>query len=184
MEKLYDAGKVRAIGVSNFSTKKLEDLIAVARVRPAVNQVECHPGWQQTKLHSFCQSAGVHLTVSRITLSVKVLHGLLFLENFLHLLYCICILQAYSSLGSPGTTWVERIVLEDRTLNSIAKQLGKTPAQVALRWNIQMGHSVLPKTVREERMKQNLDVFGWSIPDDLIEKISKIEQVNLFDDLD
>jgi alcohol dehydrogenase (NADP+) len=73
MEKLYDAGKVRAIGVSNFSTKKLEGLIAVARVRPAVNQVECHPGWQQTKLHSFCQSAGVHLTVSRITLSVTVL---------------------------------------------------------------------------------------------------------------
>jgi diketogulonate reductase-like aldo/keto reductase len=150
MEKLYDAGKVRAIGVSNFSTKKLEDLIAVARVRPAVNQVECHPGWQQTKLHSFCQSAGVHLT-------------------------------AYSSLGSPGTTWVERIVLEDPTLNSIAKQLGKTPAQVALRWNIQMGHSVLPKTVREERMRQNLDVFGWSIPDDLIEKISKIEQERLLD---
>jgi alcohol dehydrogenase (NADP+) len=73
MEKLYDASKVRAIGVSNFSTKKLGDLIDVAHVRPVVNQVECHPGWQHTKLHSFCQSAAVHLIVSRITLSVKVL---------------------------------------------------------------------------------------------------------------
>jgi diketogulonate reductase-like aldo/keto reductase len=64
MEKLYDTGKARAIGVSNFSTKKLGDLLAIARVCPAVNQVECHPGWQQTKLHSFCQSAGIHLSVS------------------------------------------------------------------------------------------------------------------------
>ncbi|TVU36541.1 hypothetical protein EJB05_18478, partial [Eragrostis curvula] len=63
MEKLYDAGKARAIGVSNFSTKKLGDLLAVARVPPAVNQVECHPGWQQSKLHNFCQSTGVHLSV-------------------------------------------------------------------------------------------------------------------------
>ena len=64
MEKLYDTGKVRAIGVSNFSTKKLGDLLAVARIPPAVNQVECHPGWQQTKLNSFCQSTGIHLSVS------------------------------------------------------------------------------------------------------------------------
>jgi alcohol dehydrogenase (NADP+) len=67
MEKLYDAGKARAIGVSNFSSKKLGDLLAVARVPPAGDQVECHPGWQQTKLHNFCQSAGVHLTVSLIS---------------------------------------------------------------------------------------------------------------------
>lgn len=64
MEKLYDSGKARAIGVSNFSCKKLGDLLEVARVPPAVNQVECHPGWQQVKLHKFCQSKGVHITVS------------------------------------------------------------------------------------------------------------------------
>ena len=64
MEALYDSGKARAIGVSNFSSKKLGDLLAVARVPPAVNQVECHPVWQQPKLHEFCQSRGVHLSVS------------------------------------------------------------------------------------------------------------------------
>ncbi|XP_028551819.1 NADPH-dependent aldo-keto reductase, chloroplastic-like [Dendrobium catenatum] len=62
LEKLYDTGKARAIGVSNFSSKKLEDLLAVARVPPAVNQVECHPGWQQPRLHQVCQSKGIHLS--------------------------------------------------------------------------------------------------------------------------
>lgn len=64
MESLYHLGKARAIGVSNFSTKKLSDLLDVANVPPAVNQVECHPSWQQAKLHSFCKSKGVHVSVS------------------------------------------------------------------------------------------------------------------------
>ena len=64
MEALFDSGKARAIGVSNFSSKKLGDLLEVARVPPAVNQVECHLSWQQDKLREFCKSKGVHLTVS------------------------------------------------------------------------------------------------------------------------
>lgn len=64
MEALYDSGKARAIGVSNFSVKKLQDLLKVARVTPAVNQVECHPGWHQEKLHEFCKSKGIHVSVS------------------------------------------------------------------------------------------------------------------------
>ena len=69
MEKLYDSGKARAIGVSNFSCKKLEDLLAVARVPPAANQVECHPVWQQDKLRKLCQSKGIHLSVSSTPIS-------------------------------------------------------------------------------------------------------------------
>jgi alcohol dehydrogenase (NADP+) len=68
-------------------------------------------------------------------------------------------------------------VLKEPTVISIAEKLGKTPAQVALRWNIQMGHSVLPKSVNEERIKQNLDVYDWSIPDELLAKFSEIKQV-------
>lgn len=64
MEALYDSGKARAIGVCNFSSKKLADLMAIARIPPAVDQVECHPGWQQTKLREFCNANGVHLSVS------------------------------------------------------------------------------------------------------------------------
>ena len=66
MEALYDSGKARAIGVSNFSSKKLGDLLEIARVPPAVNQVECHPVWQQPKLHAFCKAKGVHLSVSML----------------------------------------------------------------------------------------------------------------------
>lgn len=64
MEALYDSGKAKAIGVSNFSSKKLQDLLNIARVPPSVNQVECHPVWQQPNLHEFCASKGVHVSVS------------------------------------------------------------------------------------------------------------------------
>ncbi|KAJ0979558.1 hypothetical protein J5N97_015032 [Dioscorea zingiberensis] len=148
MEKLYESGKARAIGVSNFSTKKLEDLLATARIPPAVDQVECHPVWQQTKLRKFCQSKGIHLT-------------------------------AYSPLGSPGTTWINANVLSNPTLKMVAQELGKTPAQVAIRWGIQMGHSVLPKSTTETRIKENFDLFSWSIPDDLFVKFYEIEQARL-----
>ena len=63
MEGLYSSGQARAIGVSNFSTKKLQDLLIYAKVPPAVVQVECHPVWQQTALHNLCKSTGVHLSV-------------------------------------------------------------------------------------------------------------------------
>ncbi|EEF32521.1 aldo-keto reductase, putative [Ricinus communis] len=149
MEALYNSGKARAIGLSNFSTKKLADLLEVARIPPAVNQVECHPSWQQAKLREFCQSKGVHLS-------------------------------GYSPLGSPGTTWLKSDVLKNPVLNMVAEKLGKTPAQVALCWGLQMGHSVLPKSTNEERIKENFDVFQWSIPDDLFAKFSEIEQASTF----
>ncbi|KAE8099330.1 hypothetical protein FH972_017321 [Carpinus fangiana] len=63
MEGLYASGQARAIGVSNFSTNKLQDLLKYAKVPPAVNQVECHPVWQQPALHNLCNSTGVHLSV-------------------------------------------------------------------------------------------------------------------------
>ncbi|CAK7342792.1 unnamed protein product [Dovyalis caffra] len=148
MEALYDSGKARAIGVSNFSSKKLGDLLAVARIPPAVNQVECHPEWQQPKLHEFCKSKGVHLS-------------------------------AYSPLGSPGTGSIKSQVLKNSILNMIAEKLGKSPAQVALRWGLQMGHSVLPKSTNEARIKENFDIFYWSIPEDLFAKFSEIKQERL-----
>lgn len=148
MEKLYDSGKIKAIGVSNVSPKKLEDLIAVARVPPAVNQVECHPVWQQRRLRSVCQSNNVHLS-------------------------------AFSPLGSPGTEWINGNVLKHSIVVEVAEKLGKTPAQVALRWGIQMGHSVLPKSTHEGRIKENIDLYDWTIPEDLFAKFAEIEQTRL-----
>ncbi|KAK4582042.1 hypothetical protein RGQ29_025274 [Quercus rubra] len=149
MEALYDSGKARAIGVSNFSSKKLGDLLEIARVPPAVNQVECHPVWQQPKLHAFCKAKGVHLS-------------------------------GYAPLGSPGSTAaINNEILKNPILLTVAEKLGKTSAQVALRWGVQMGHSVLPKSTNEARIKENHDVLDWSIPDDLFAKLSEIEQERL-----
>lgn len=147
MEGLYASGQARAIGVSNFSTKKLQDLIKIAKVPPAVNQVECHPVWQQPGLHNLCKSTGVHLT-------------------------------AYSPLGSPGS-WVKGEILKEPVLIEIAEKLNKSPAQVALRWGIQSGHSVLPKSVNESRIKENLSLFDWPIPAELFSKFSAIHQQRL-----
>ncbi|EPS58903.1 hypothetical protein M569_15909, partial [Genlisea aurea] len=141
MEALYDSGKAKAIGVSNFSSKKLSDLLSIARIPPAVNQVECHPSWNQSKLREFCKSSGVHLS-------------------------------GYSPLGSPGTARLKGDILKNPTILDVAEKLEKTPAQIALRWGVQMGHSVLPKSTTESRIKENFDVFGWSIPDELFAKLS------------
>lgn len=62
----------------------------------------------------------------------------------------------------------------------VADKLGKSPAQVAIRWGLQMGHSVLPKSIHEDRIKENFDVFTWSIPDDLFAKFSEMEQASKF----
>ncbi|XP_061339803.1 NADPH-dependent aldo-keto reductase, chloroplastic-like isoform X2 [Gastrolobium bilobum] len=146
MEALYDSAKARAIGVSNFSSKKLQDLLEIARVPPAVNQVECHPAWQQQKLHAFCESKGIHLS-------------------------------GYSPLGSPGM--LKSDILQNPIIKVVAEKLGKTPGQVALRWGLQVGHSVLPKSTNEARIKENFDLFEWSIPEDLIVKFSEIKQERL-----
>ncbi|XP_058729216.1 NADPH-dependent aldo-keto reductase, chloroplastic-like [Vicia villosa] len=146
MEALYDSGKAKAIGVSNFSTKKLQALLDIARVPPAANQVELHPGWQQSKLHVFCASKGIHVS-------------------------------GYSPLGSPGV--LKSDILQNPIVKEVAEKLGKTPGQVALRWGLQAGHSVLPKSTNEARIKENLDVIDWSIPEDLISKFSEIKQDKL-----
>lgn len=70
-------------------------------------------------------------------------------------------------------------MLKNPILNLVAEKLGKTPAQVALRWGLQMGHSVLPKSTNEKRINENFDVFDWCIPEDLCAKFSEIEQVKL-----
>lgn len=71
-------------------------------------------------------------------------------------------------------------MLKQPAVISVAEKLGKTPAQVCLRWGIQMGQSVLPKSTHEARIKENLDVLNWSIPDDLLAKFSEIPQVDSF----
>lgn len=87
MEGLYASGQARAIGVSNFSTKKLQDLLTHSKVPPAVNQVECHPVWQQPVLHNLCKSTGIHLSVMQKDTRLYNSFILLTFINFLFFFY-------------------------------------------------------------------------------------------------
>ncbi|KAI8520197.1 hypothetical protein Bbelb_034540 [Branchiostoma belcheri] len=139
MESLVDEGLCRAIGVSNFNPQQLERVLQNCRIKPAVNQVELHPYLVQQKLVDYCKSKDVVIT-------------------------------AYSPLGSPGRDFAqpgEARVLEDPVVLDIAKNHGKTPAQVLLRYHLDRGIVVIPKSVTPSRIKENLqlqDPQGFPLP--------------------
>lgn len=108
------------------------------------------------------------------------LNKTLFVTCVFIILHLVFWFQAYSPLGSPGTTWIKGDVLKNPILNMISEKLGKTPAKVALRWGLQMGQSVLPKSINESRIKENFEIFDWSIPEDLFVKFSEIEQASSY----
>lgn len=79
--------------------------------------------------------------------------------------------QAYSPLG-------KKKVLEHAIVKMVAEELGKTPAQVVLRWGLQMGHSLVPKSSKQTRIQENFDLFDWSIPEHMLAKFSEINQAS------
>lgn len=102
MEKLVDTGRVRAIGVSNFSVKKLQDLLKYAKVLPAVNQVECNPIWQQHNLREFCKSQHIHLSVSSISLNESFTMNIIILfMELMWIYYFFAIYGVFISVLGP-----------------------------------------------------------------------------------
>ncbi|MFI7349711.1 aldo/keto reductase [Streptomyces sp. NPDC049936] len=136
LEKLLADGKVRAIGVSNFMVDHLARLLDATDVVPSVNQLEIHPYFQQ-----------------RAVLDFDDAHGIL---N-----------QAWSPIGGitfyPGYGEHRRSVLEDPAVTGIAEAHGKSPAQVLLRWGLQQGRSVIPKSTKRHRIAENIDVFDFDL---------------------
>lgn len=137
MEELVTAGLVRHIGVCNYPTGLMRDLLNYARVKPAVLQVELHPYLTQPKLVRFCHEAGIAVT-------------------------------AFSPLGAPsyvplGMADAAESVLTEPVVTAAAGAHGKTPAQVVLRWGVQRGTGVVPKTVRPDRLAENLAVLDWEL---------------------
>ncbi|OMO72590.1 Aldo/keto reductase [Corchorus olitorius] len=145
MEECKNLGLTKGIGVSNFTCKNLEELLSIARIPPAVNQVELNPLWRQKKLREFCKEKGIHVT-------------------------------AYSPLGSFKTSWGDNRILECDVLQEIAKAKGKTAAQISLRWLYEQGVSMVAKSFNKERMKQNLEIFDWSLTQEESNKISQLPQ--------
>ncbi|XP_030513963.1 D-galacturonate reductase-like [Rhodamnia argentea] len=145
MEEGKNLGLTKGIGVSNFSCKKLEELLSTAKIPPAVNQVEMSPIWQQKQLREYCTQKGIHI-------------------------------GAYSPLGAYNTKWGHNRVVECDVLGEIAKARGKTPAQVSLRWLYEQGVSIVTKSFNKQRMRENLDIFGWSLTEEDSERIAQLPQ--------
>lgn len=86
--------------------------------------------------------------------------------------------QAYSPIGSSNSPFAKINVLELPVITKLAEKYGKTPAQIALRWNVHQGHSVLPKSVHADRIASNIDLFDFKISEEDLPEFDKIEQVN------
>lgn len=149
LEQLLADGKVRSIGVSNFMPHHLAALREQTEVVPAVNQVELHPYFTQPAV----QRANAELGI---------------------------LTQAWSPIGGitfyPGWGENRKSVLEDETIGRIATVHGKTPAQVMLRWHLQQGRSVIPKSTNAQRIAQNIDLFDFALSDDELHAIDALDR--------
>ena len=146
LEKLYADGKVRAIGVSNFMPKHLDRLLAETEIVPAINQIEVHPYFRQSE-----------------ALAADTEHGILS--------------QAWAPIG--GITFYREgphtSTLENPVIGEIAAAHDKTPAQVMLRWHIQQGRQVIPKSVTPSRIAENFDVFGFVLTTEQLAAIDGLD---------
>ncbi|PAV73134.1 hypothetical protein WR25_07300 [Diploscapter pachys] len=170
LEEAVEAKKVRSIGVSNFNHKQIERVLEKAKIKPAVNQVELHPYFQQKKLRDFCQQHNIAVTAYRQSN----------LESAFALVISMKISSSFSSLGNPGSAFFRKEgdpnVITDPVIKKIADAHGKSTAQVALRWAIQLGIIVIPKSVSEERIKQNADLFDFNLTDAEMKEIGGLDQ--------
>eukprot|EP00041_Stephanoeca_diplocostata_P033630 m.1116423 g.1116423 ORF g.1116423 m.1116423 type:complete len:241 (-) comp24376_c0_seq2:3858-4580(-) len=161
MVKLYKSGKVKAIGVSNFTVKQLQDIIdGPSGVIPAVNQCELHPYLQQPDLRAFCDKHGIKMMAYSPLGAGASYSGASFPQ------------VGTGPFESPygGTT-----LMQNPTLKSIADKLGKSQAQVLIRWSHQSGLICIPKSVTPERIVQNAAVLDWEIPTEDMETIAKLD---------
>jgi diketogulonate reductase-like aldo/keto reductase len=133
LTQLLESGKCRAIGVSNYTIRHLDEMAADGGVVPAVNQVELHPFLTQEALVARCREAGI-------------------------------VVEAYSPLARGKR-------MKHPTLARVAERAGKTPAQVLVRWSIQRGYVVIPKSVKRERIEENARVFDFVLPDDDMQRL-------------
>lgn len=145
LEKLLTDGKVRAIGVSNFMPEHLDQLLAKSTIVPAVNQIEYHPYFQQAALQKVHAANGI-------------------------------VTQAWSPIG--GITSYRgggKSTFQDPVLLGIARQHGKSTAQVMLRWHLQEGRAAIPKSVKPARIAENFDVFNFELTDEQLAAIDALD---------
>jgi diketogulonate reductase-like aldo/keto reductase len=146
LETLLADGKVRAIGVSNFMVEHLTTLLERTMVVPAVNQIEVHPYFQQRQVQAFGAEHGI------LTQAWSPIGGITFYRD-----------------GQHSST------LEDPIIGGIAMAHDKTPAQAMLRWHLQQGRSVIPKSTKAQRIAENIDVFDFALSTEEIAAIDALD---------
>ncbi|WP_372169853.1 aldo/keto reductase [Xanthomonas axonopodis] len=148
-EQLLAEGRVRAIGVSNFSAEQLDQLAKETSIVPAVNQIELHPYFNQAEMRAYHAKQGI-------------------------------VTQAWSPLGAVNLYEADdehpaRHLLEEEVLKSIGSAHGKSAAQVVLRWHLQHGISVIPKSVKAHRIAENANVFDFELDSAEMQQIDALE---------
>lgn len=157
MEDLVDKGLAKHIGVSNFNAQSVMDLVKYARIKPAVNQIELHPYLTQKPFLEWLATQDIHVT-------------------------------AYSPLGSTsyvplgGDYGLGAGVLAEEGLQHIAARKGKSVAQIVLRWGIQRGCSVIPKSVNPDRLRENISVFDFTLTEEEMDAIDSLNRNLRFND--
>ncbi|MBB1069976.1 aldo/keto reductase [Limosilactobacillus sp. RRLNB_1_1] len=140
LEEAQKEGKIRAIGVSNFYADQLQDLMLTMPVKPAVNQIEVNPWYQQDTEVEFAQSQDVRV-------------------------------EAWAPFAEG-----KHNIFTNETIAEIAAKYGKSNGQVILRWLLQRGITVIPKSVHQKRMAENIDVFDFELSDDDMKKMAGLDK--------
>jgi alcohol dehydrogenase (NADP+) len=150
MENCFDSGKAKGIGVSNFSIKKLEDMLAKCRIPPAVCQVERHPYLNQNGLLEYCKGKGIHVTGY----------------------------SGLGSFDRPITLKAvnEPVLLNDPVIGEIAEEHIATPAQILLNWAIRTGTSTIPKSVKPHRILENFECLSIKLSDENVQAINSMNK--------
>ncbi len=156
--ELQRRGKVRAIGVSNYNEAHIEEIKAAGLPLPDANQIELHPWSQKTDLVSY---------LTRNDISIIAYSSLVPLSSW----------RAVEGQASAKTNEMKADGADSNApFKVMARKYGVSEAQVLLRWGIQKGYAVLPKSVNEERMRQNIDLFGFAIDDEDMAAIAKMDR--------
>ena len=140
MEKAVAAGKVKSIGLSNFESERLEEVLEAAVIKPAILQVECHPYYQQAELKK--RLAPYNTTI-----------------------------ESWYPLGHGNTK-----LIQEELFTKLAEKYGKTNPQIILRWHIQEGIIVFPKSTNPQHIQENIDIFDFSLTDEEMEEIRKLDK--------
>lgn len=155
MEELVDAGLARQIGVCNFNVQHLMDLLSYARIRPYANQIEAHPYLTQPALLKFCQDRNIHVTAFSPLAS-----------------------YSYIELGGDGG----HRLLDEAVIQEIAARHSRTAAQIVLRWGVQRGTSIIPKSSNPAHLAENFAILDFTLSEEEMQQLSALNRNLRFND--